>query len=71
MVTALRVTGAVHRFAETLSRSISCLAAIPDGKPFHTFPGIALCLDAIPDGKPFHTFPGIALNPEGARGEYG
>ncbi|WP_210235939.1 hypothetical protein, partial [Mesorhizobium sp. M1C.F.Ca.ET.212.01.1.1] len=35
--------------------------AIPDGKPFHTFPGIApVFVDAIPDGKPFHTFPGIA-----------
>jgi hypothetical protein len=41
----------------------SLFGAIPDGKPFHTFPGIALDLfGAIPDGKPFHTFPGIALD---------
>ncbi|WP_210215155.1 hypothetical protein, partial [Mesorhizobium sp. M4B.F.Ca.ET.089.01.1.1] len=50
MVTGLRVTGAVHRLAETLSRSISCLAAIPDGKPLHTFPGIALNPDGARGG---------------------
>jgi hypothetical protein len=33
--------------------------AMPDGKPLHTFPGIALP-NAMPDGKPLHTFPGIA-----------
>jgi len=32
----------VQRFTETLHRSISLFCAIPDGKPFHTFPGIAL-----------------------------
>src|SRR5438270_12452723 len=66
--------GAVHRFTETTETancSKSFSRAIPKGKryalfpgkPFHTFPGIALtlCFDAIPDGKPLHTFPGIAL----------
>ena len=33
---------------------------MPDGKPLHTFPGIALP-NAMPDGKPLHTFAGIAL----------
>jgi len=32
---------AIERFA-TANRSISLFLAIPDGKPFHTFPGIAL-----------------------------
>ncbi|WP_189510368.1 hypothetical protein [Mesorhizobium sp. M1D.F.Ca.ET.043.01.1.1] len=35
-------------------------AAIPDGKPLRTFPGIAPPFAAIPDGKPLRTFPGIA-----------
>jgi hypothetical protein len=32
---------AVHRFAETATRSNSLFWS-PDGKPLHTFPGIAL-----------------------------
>jgi hypothetical protein len=40
---------------------LSLFDAIPDGKPLHTFPGIASLFDAIPDGKPLHTFPGIAF----------
>jgi hypothetical protein len=35
-------TQAFHRFVETANRPISCFDAIPDGKPFRTFPGIAL-----------------------------
>ncbi|MGX8010200.1 hypothetical protein ACVDG8_015160 [Mesorhizobium sp. ORM8.1] len=30
------------RFTETVKRPVSCFDAIPDGKPLHTFPGIAL-----------------------------
>ncbi|MER8456525.1 hypothetical protein NKH24_10465 [Mesorhizobium sp. M1300] len=32
----------VHRFTETPNRSIFCFEAIPAGKPFTPFPGIAL-----------------------------
>ena len=43
---ALVIARAVHRFTETANRSNSLFDAIPDGKPFHTFPGIALEGDA-------------------------
>jgi hypothetical protein len=34
--------GAFRRFTETPNRSTCLFCAIPDGKPLHTFPGIAL-----------------------------
>ncbi|CDX49911.1 hypothetical protein MPL1032_100280 [Mesorhizobium plurifarium] len=43
--------GAPRRLAKTVDRSISCFYAIPDGKPFCTFLGIARLIQAIKAGS--------------------